>query len=108
MRKPDFCICENKGADQLSVTAKLISAFVLATQIVQSLLYLNPKFQVSGYFLKLCSLVCVGPGRKPRRKVFSERGSFDSWITISILGTRHAGDPVKTSLCELYPTVRDS
>ena len=37
MRKPAFCICENKDADQLrgyqisfAVTAKLISAFVFA------------------------------------------------------------------------------
>ena len=29
-----------------AVTAKLISAFVFATQIVQSLFFLNPKFQV--------------------------------------------------------------
>ena len=55
IRKPDFCICENKGADQLrgntkaqisfAVTAKLISAFVFATRVVQSLYFLNPKFQ---------------------------------------------------------------
>ena len=31
MRKPDFCICENKGADQLRSNLKLISAFVFAT-----------------------------------------------------------------------------
>ena len=31
MRKPMFCICENKDADQLRGTAKLISAFVFAT-----------------------------------------------------------------------------
>ena len=36
MRKPDFCLCENKGVDEISfaVTAKLISAFVFATWIV--------------------------------------------------------------------------
>ena len=32
MRKPAYCICENKGTDQL--TAKLISVFVVTTQIV--------------------------------------------------------------------------
>ena len=49
MRIPAFCICENKDADQLrfAVTAKLISAFVFATWIVQSLFYLNPKSQDS-------------------------------------------------------------
>ena len=35
MRKQDICICENKGADQLCVTAQLISVFVFATWIVQ-------------------------------------------------------------------------
>ena len=64
LRKPDFCICENKDADQLPVTAKLISAFNFATQIIQSLFYLNPKFQASSHLLQLY-LICVEPGRKP-------------------------------------------
>ena len=60
VRKPVFCICENKDADQLrgnregyreADTAKLISAFVFATQIVQSLYFLNPKFQASSCLL---------------------------------------------------------
>ena len=46
VRNPDFCICENKDADQLrgntktqisfAVIAKLISVFVFATRIEQS------------------------------------------------------------------------
>ena len=81
MRKPVICICENKDADQLrgnreAVTAKLISAFVFATRLVQSLYFLNPKFQASSHRLWLYSLVCVGPGRKPQRPVFSQRGSI--------------------------------
>ena len=33
--KPDFCLCENRGADMLcSNSAQLISVFVFATQIV--------------------------------------------------------------------------
>ena len=39
------------------VTAKLISAFVLATRIVQSLYFLNPKFQTSSHLS-----VAVQPG----------------------------------------------
>ena len=58
------------------MTAKLISAFVFAIRIVQSLFYLNPKFQASSHLLWLYSPVCVGPGRKPQRPVFSQRGSF--------------------------------
>ena len=77
MRKPAFCICENKDADQLAVTpAKLISAFVFATWKVQSRYYLHPKFQASSHLLWLYSPVCVGPGQKPRKPVFSERGSY--------------------------------
>ena len=48
-----------------TVTAKLISAFVLATRIVQFLFYLNPKFQASSSFLCLYRPVCVGPVGKP-------------------------------------------
>ena len=44
VRKPDFCLCENK------VAAKLISAFVFATRIVQFLFFLNPKFQLLAHF----------------------------------------------------------
>ena len=76
LRKPPFCICEKKTQISYAVTAKLISAFVFATQIVQSLYCLNPKFQASSHLLWLHSPVCIEPGRKPRRPVFSERGSI--------------------------------
>ena len=56
IRKHVFCICENKDA-------QLIGAFVFATQIVQSLYFLNPKFQASSHPLRLHNSVCVGPGR---------------------------------------------
>ena len=42
---------------------------------MQFLFYLNPKFQASSHLLWLHSPVCVGPGLKPRRPVFSQRGS---------------------------------
>ena len=76
MKKPAFCLCENKDEDR--VTVKLICAFVFATRIVQSLFFLNPIFQASSHLLRLGSPVCVGPGRKPRRPVFSQRGSNSS------------------------------
>ena len=44
---------------------KLISAFVFATYIVQSLCFLNTKFQASSHLVWLYSLVFVRPGRKP-------------------------------------------
>ena len=50
--KTCLCIHENKGADQLhSNTAQLISLFVFATYIVQSLYFLNPKFQANSHLL---------------------------------------------------------
>ena len=70
MRKPTFCICKNKGTDQLrslsvSVTAKMISTFVFTTQIVQFFYFLNPNFPASSHHLCLCSSVCVRPVLKP-------------------------------------------
>ena len=76
MRKPDFCLCENKGADQLRSHCEADSAFVFATRIVQYLFFLNPKFQASSHLLCLFSSICVRPSRKPRRPVFARRGSY--------------------------------
>ena len=56
---------KTKTQISFAVTAKLISAFVFATQIVQFLFYLNPEFQDSSSFLCMYSPVCVGPVRKP-------------------------------------------
>ena len=75
MRNPDFAYAKTKTQISFAVTAKLISAFVFAIRIVQILFYLNRKFQASSHLLWLYSPVCVGPGRKPRRPVFSQRGS---------------------------------
>ena len=83
MRKPAFCICENKNADQLRGEREADHAFVFATRIVQSLYFLNTKFQASSHLVWSCSLVCVGPGRKPRRPVFSQRGSLRQFLVIA-------------------------
>ena len=70
--KTGFLHMRKQRRSQISfaVTAKLISAFIFATRIVQSLSFLNTKFQASSHFLRRRSLICVGPGRKPRRPVF--------------------------------------
>ena len=67
MRKPFFFFAYAKTKTQISfaVTAKLISAFVFATQIVQSLYFLKLKFQASSHLLWLYSTVCVRPGGNP-------------------------------------------
>ena len=66
-----FAYAKTKTQISFAVTAKLISAFVFATRLVQSLYFLIPKFQASSHLLWLYSPVCVRPGRKPRRPVFS-------------------------------------
>ena len=50
MRKLAFCICENKDADQLRSNCAADQRLVFATWIVQSLNFLNPKFQASSIF----------------------------------------------------------
>ena len=54
---------------QLSLPICRLSAYTLCY-------FLNPKFQASSHLLWLHSPVCVGPGQKPRRPVFSQRGSY--------------------------------
>ena len=78
-----FAYAKTKTQISLAVTAKLISAFVFATLIEQSLFFLNPKFQASSHLLWLHSPVCVGPGRKPLRPVFSERGSNHFYVQLN-------------------------
>ena len=73
IRKPAFCICENKDAD-------LISAFVFATRIVQSLVFLNQKFQAPSHPVWLHSLVCVGPGRKPEDRFSHNEAHFTAVV----------------------------
>ena len=67
---------------------KLIRAFVFDTWVVPSLFYLNPLFQASGHLVWLYSPVCVRPGQKPRRPVFSQRGSNDTNFLPEKFGNR--------------------
>ena len=80
-----FAYAKTKTHISFAVTAKLISAFVFATQIVHFLYYLNPKFQVSSHLLWLYSLVCVGPGRKPDRWFSHDTLIFLLLITYFVL-----------------------
>ena len=51
VRKPGFfAYAKTKAQISFGVTAKLISAFVFATWIVQFVFFLNPKFQVLACF----------------------------------------------------------
>ena len=74
MRKPNFCICENKDADQLRGNCEADQG--LCFRYTDSTIPLLPKFQASNHLLWLYSPVSVRPGPKPRRPVFSQRGSY--------------------------------
>ena len=76
MRKQDFCICENKDADQLRGNREADQRLCFRNS--DSTIPLLPKYEISAsiHLVRLYSPVCVGPGRKPRRPVFSQRGSY--------------------------------
>ena len=92
-----------------AVTAQLISTFVFAIWIVQSLFYLNPKFQASSHLLWLYSPVCVDPGRKSRRPVFSQRGSYHNsnriLLSVSLIEFDHMKMTTSVKLCLSYMTL---
>ena len=72
-------ICESKGA----VTAQLISTFVFATKVVQSLNFLNLAFQAS---FKAISYGMVQPSLYQTWSATTKTGVLDSqliWILIS-------------------------
>ena len=56
MRKPAFCICKNKDADQLRGNREADQRLCFALQIVQSIFFLDLKFQASNHILSQYSL----------------------------------------------------
>ena len=60
MRIPAFCICKNKGADQLLSYRTGDQRLSFALHRYKSIYILNPKFQASSHLLSgLHSSVCV-------------------------------------------------
>ena len=78
MRKPDFCIilCKNKDADQLRRNRK--GDKHLCFHYTDSTIPLLPIHKILSLLPSsvVVQPVCVGPSRKPRKPVFSERGSY--------------------------------
>ena len=109
MRKPTFCICENKDADKLRGDREADQC--LCFSYANSTIPLLPKFQASHNLLWLYSPVCVGPGRKPRRPVFSQRGSYIHVHVLNILIVYQVSGErlqdlwsiMQTSPCNEYP-----
>ena len=82
VRKPAFCICENKDADQLRGNREADQR--LCFRYLDSTIHILPKsnFQASSHIQWLRSPLCVGPGRKPWRLVFSQQGSYHKAIYV--------------------------
>ena len=99
-----FANANAKTQISFAVTVKLISAFVIATQIEQSLFFLNPKFQASSHVLWMYSPVCVGPGRKPRRPVFLTTRLIYNWLVSDLVG--NAEDRFSCDLAHLISNFR--
>ena len=102
MRKPFFAYAKTNTQISCAVTAQLFNAFVFATQIVQSLFFINPNFQGSNHLLLLYSLVCVGPSREHKRPVFSQR---DSYLTVQghSSQSKHVPLRMKNDKNKLFP-----
>ena len=60
IRKPAFCICENKDADHLHGTYSTILNY-----------FLHPKFQASSHLLLVCRVVSDDQVTKPLNRFFS-------------------------------------
>ena len=76
VRKPDFCICENKDADKLRGDREDDQGLCFCHLDSTVPLLSKSKFQVSSHLLWLYSPVCLGPDRKPRRPVFWRHSSY--------------------------------
>ena len=79
MRKPDFRICKNKDADQHHGYREADQRLCFC--YTDSTIHLLPIYEISSLWPSCVtvqySLVCVGHGRKTRRPVFSQPGSYD-------------------------------
>ena len=67
-----YVYAETKMQISCTVAMQLISALVFPIRIVQSLYYINPKFQASSHLILLYSPVCVAPGLKPLRPLLMQ------------------------------------
>ena len=88
-RKPKFRLCENKGADQLRSNCEADQR--LCFRYLDSTIPLLPKSEISSF--QPYKQVCVGPGRKPRRLVFSCRSS-DLIFMICVMRILSSGFPI--------------
>ena len=77
MGKPDFCLCENKGADQLRSNCEADQR--LCFRYTDSTISLLLKSEISSFWPASVTVQVgfVRPGRKPLRPVFLRLGSIN-------------------------------
>ena len=103
MRKPTICIyAKTKAQISFAVTAKLISAFVFAKGIVQSIPLL---LVASSIFLCFRSSVCVGPVQKPHYWYSYEVAHFTHVATGVILPRPHVPATMRQFVLSLLQLV---
>ena len=91
MRKPAFCICENKDADQLRGNREADQR--LCFHYIDSTIPPLPKSEISSLMPSCVAVqpsLCLTSCRKPRRLVFSQRGSYTNRI-----GGHHVNKPLQ-------------
>ena len=64
MRKPDFCLGKNKGADQLRGNREADQRLCFGYSDSTIPLLPESEIQASSLFLRLCRPVCVGRGQR--------------------------------------------
>ena len=98
MRKPAFCICENKDADQLRGNREADQG--LCFRYTDSTIPLLPvKFQASRHLQWLYSPVYVGPGQKTRRP---ERGSIKIVLFVLFLSSVIMHTSINLCICDKF------
>ena len=87
MRKPDFCLCKNKGADQLRSNCEADQR--LCFRYTDSAISLLLKSEISSFLPASVTVQAVydGAGWNSRRPVFSRRGSNPMNMKVSNLFT---------------------
>ena len=87
MRKPAFCLCENKGADQLLSNCAADQRLCFRFIDSKTLYLLNHKFQASSRLLWPYSPACVGSGRKPKDRFFHDTFHINDCLLIDTIVT---------------------
>ena len=79
MRKPAFCICENKDADQLRGNCEADQRLCFRYTDSTIPLVSKSEIEASSHPLLLYSPVCVGPGRKPLRPFSQNEAQLEAY-----------------------------